>query len=614
MASEQQLSDVLSEFARTLVTDFPIQAILDHLVVRIVDVLPITAAGVTLISAEADSEPHYLAASDESALLFEQLQTELGEGPCVEAFQTGTAVTVADLRDESRFPEFTRRALAAGLLAVFTFPLRNGDAPLGVLDLYRDEPGPLDARTMGAAQTLADVASAYLLNAKARADLRSSTDQARKQALHDALTGLPNRTLLLQRLEHAGLRGRRSDKVAALLFVDLDQFKLVNDLHGHGVGDQLLIAVAQRLTAVLRPGDTLARMSGDEFVIFCEDLDSGAQVEMIAARLAAAVAAPFDLSGTEVDVTASVGIAFSSGQPAEQLINDADTAMYQAKRKGGGRHQVIDVLAREESIRRATLVRDLRGAAVRQELRTDYQPIVDAAAGGIAAVESLVRWVHPVRGLVMPDVLLPIAEASGLIGEIGGWVLERACQDLHRCQAARPADELRMSVNVSAHELVAPGYASMVSAVLATTGTDPKLVTLEIREAVLQDREQVRRVLGELKRIGVTLALDGFGTGSSSLNSLARFPIDVVKLDRRLISGLPDDPAARSVVFAAVELAHILGMAVVAEGVETVEQRRELDVLRCDSYQGYLFARPMSAEELSAWLAGPLQPAPLAAR
>ncbi|HZI37803.1 MAG TPA: GAF domain-containing protein [Acidimicrobiia bacterium] len=210
MASEQQLSDVLSEFARTLVTDFPIQAILDHLVVRIVDVLPITAAGVTLIS--AGSDPHYVAASDESALLFEKLQTELGEGPCVEAFQTGTAVAVADLRDESRFPAFTRRAIDAGLLAVFTFPLRNGDAPLGALDLYRDTPGPLDVRTMGAAQTLADVASAYLLNAKARDDLRSSTDQAREQALHDGLTGLPNRTLLLQRLEHAELRGRRSDR------------------------------------------------------------------------------------------------------------------------------------------------------------------------------------------------------------------------------------------------------------------------------------------------------------------------------------------------------------------------------------------------------------------
>ncbi|HZI37804.1 MAG TPA: diguanylate cyclase, partial [Acidimicrobiia bacterium] len=283
--------------------------------------------------------------------------------------------------------------------------------------------------------------------------------------------------------------------MAALLFVDLDQFKMVNDCHGHAVGDQLLVAVAQRLTAVLRPGDTLARLSGDEFVIFCEDLDSAAQVDMIAARLGAAIAAPFDLSGTEVDVSASVGIAYSSGQSAEQLLDDADTAMYQAKRKGGGRHQVIDVPAREESMQQATLLRDLRGAALRQELRTDYQPILDAGAGGIAGVEGLVRWVHPVRGLVMPDVLLPIAEASGLIGEIGGWVLERVCRDLQRCQAARPGDALRMSVNVSAHELVAPDYAAMVSAVLSGTGTDPGLVTLEIKEAVLQDRKLVLGIL-----------------------------------------------------------------------------------------------------------------------
>jgi predicted signal transduction protein with EAL and GGDEF domain len=353
----------------------------------------------------------------------------------------------------------------------------------------------------------------------------------------------------------------------------------------------------------------VARLSGDEFVIFCEDLDSTVQVDMIAARLAAAIAAPFDLAGTEVDVSASVGIAYSSGQTAEQLLDDADTAMYQAKRKGGDRYQVIDIAAREQSMRRATLLHDLRGAAVRQELRTDYQPILDAGAGGIAAVEGLVRWVHPVRGLVMPDVLLPIAEASGLIGEIGGWVLERACRDLHRWQAARPDDELRMSVNVSAHELLSPDYAAMVSGVLSGTGTDPGLVTLEIKEAVLQDRKLVLGVLEDLKSIGVTLALDGFGTGCSSLNSLVRFPIDIVKLDRQLISGVAHDPDTRAVVFAVIELAHILRMAVVAEGVETLEQRRELDALHCDSYQGYLFARPMSADDLTVWLAGPLQPA-----
>ena len=604
MASEQQLSDVLSEFARTLVTDFPIQAILDHLVERIVDVLPITAAGVTLIAAPG-ADPRYVAASDESALRFEELQSQLGEGPCVEAFQTGEAVAVADLRDEQRFPTFSRRAVDAGLEAVFTFPLRNGDEQLGALDLYRDTPGPLDAANMRAAQTLADVASAYLLNAQARSDLRDSTERSREQALHDQLTGLPNRALLLERLEHAKLRGRRSGQVAAVLFADLDQFKQVNDLHGHGVGDQLLVAVAQRLSAVLRPGDTLARMSGDEFVIFCEDLDSSAQVDAIAARVGAAVAAPFVLSGVEIDVTASVGIAFWREQSAKQLLQDADTAMYQAKRKGGDRQQVVDLPDQERAAERAALQRDLRGATARDELRTEYQPIVDIVAGGVVAVEALVRWAHPRRGLVMPDVFVPLAEESGLMSEIGRWVLERACRDRHHWQKERPTDEFRLSVNVSAHQLLAPDYAKNVAAVLARTGTDPKLLTLDITENVFRDGDRALAVLRELKGIGVTLALDDFGTGASSLNSLARFPIDIVKIDRPLVAGLAEDPASHAVVFAVVELAHILGMLVVAEGVETAEQHRRLTALRCDSGQGHYFARPMGADDIDAWLADP---------
>lgn len=614
MASEQQLSDVLSEFARTLVTDFPIQAILDHLVARIVDVLPIMAAGVTVIAPSAD--PRYVAASDESALRFEELQTELGEGPCVEAYRTGQAVVVADLRHDHRFPTFSRRAFEAGLGAVFTFPLHSGNGPLGALDLYRDTPGPLDAATMRAAQTLADVAAAYLLNAQARVDLRDSTEWSREQALHDPLTGLPNRTLLLERLEHAKLRRRRSGKVAAVLYADLDEFKLVNDRHGHGVGDQLLVAVAQRLTAVLRPGDTLARMSGDEFVIFCEDLDASAQVDAIAARVGAAVAAPFVLSGVEIDVTASVGIAFWREQSAEQLLHDADTAMYQAKRKGGDRQQVIDLPDRERAAQRAALQRDLRGATGREELRTEYQPIVDIAAGGVVGVEALVRWAHPRRGLVMPDLFVPLAEQSGLMSEIGRWVLVRACRDRHHWQDRRPADELKLSVNVSAHQLLAADYAETVAAVLSGTGTDPKLVTLEITETVFQAGDRALAVLRELKEIGVTLALDDFGTGPSSLNSLTRFPIDIVKIDRTLVADLPHDPPSQAVVFAVIELAHILGIVVVAEGVETAEQRRHLAALRCDRSQGHYFARPMGADDLDTWLANSAVrgPVPLPAR
>src|SRR5665213_2136233 len=260
----EDLSDVLSEFARTMLKDFPIQGILDHLVCRIVDIMPVTGAGVTLIS--PGREPHYVAASDKAALRFEKLQTELDEGPCLAAYHSGEAISVPDLSREARFPRFSQRALSAGLVAVFTFPLRHEDRQLGALDLYRDTPGALSTVDLRTAQTLADVAAAYLINAQARSDLQDSSDQSREAALHDPLTGLPNRVLMLEFLEHAFRSSRRSGKTSAVFFIDLDRFKQVNDTYGHQAGDALLVAVGDRLTGVLRPGDSLARLSGDEFV------------------------------------------------------------------------------------------------------------------------------------------------------------------------------------------------------------------------------------------------------------------------------------------------------------------------------------------------------------
>ena len=602
MPNEEQLSSVLSEFARTLVTDFPIQGILDHLVLRIVDVMPITAAGVTLI--QPDTDPRYIAASDGSALRYEELQSELGEGPCLLAYETGESVSVADLREEDRFPNFTPRALEAGLAAVFTFPLRHGDMQLGALDLYRDSPGPLGGNTMEAAQTLADVAAAYLLNARARADLRDTSERSLERALHDALTGLPNRILLLERLDQAVRRGRRSGNRAAVLFADLDRFKQVNDLYGHGVGDELLVAVAERLTDALRPGDTLARMSGDEFVILCEDLKESAEVEAIAARVVAAVGEPFMLSGIQVNVSASVGIAFSGrgDQLSEQILQDADAAMYQAKRKGGAQHQIVDLREQDRAIRRTSLEHDLRGALARGELRNVYQPIIETADGRIACAEALLRWDHPSYGAVVPNVFVPLAEQTGLIGEIGQWVLGQACRDRLRW---KKSGDLTISVNVSAYQLMASDFASTVAAVLSNAGIAPEAVTLEMTEtAFVQDTERALIVLTELKALGVTLALDDFGTGYSSLNYLKQFPIDIVKIDQGFVADLEEDQASHSIVSAIVELAHLLGMKVVAEGVETVEQHDLLAALGCDYCQGFYFARPMSAGDLQGLMHG----------
>jgi diguanylate cyclase (GGDEF)-like protein len=604
--SERLLSYVLREFAHTLVTDFPIQGILDHLVERIVSILPITGAGVTVISSGAD--PHYVAASNEAALRFEALQSELGEGPCMEAFRTGRSVSVADLRTETRFPKFAPRALEAGLVAVFAFPLRSGSQPLGALDLYRDEPGRLSAEALDTAQVLADVAAAYLINAQARVDLRRSSEQSREQAMHDALTGLPNRLLFLERLDHAVRRAGGSSRTAAVLFVDLDRFKLVNDAHGHGVGDELLVAVADRLSSELRPGDTLARMSGDEFVVLCENLDGRSevavrrQVDGIAGRIGAAIASPFVLSGVEVGVTASVGIALSGPrtEPSEQLLVDADAAMYQAKRKGGDRHQIVDLLEQHVTDERAELESDLQSAVAHGELRTDYQPIVETASGRVVGAEALVRWEHPSRGLVMPNVLIPIAEQSGLITEVGLWVLRQACRDRRRWRHRRgDADDLAISVNVSAYQLMSHDYTAAVADVLAETDTDPTLVILEVTESVFaQDSGRARVILDELKGLGVRLALDDFGTGYCSLNYLRQFPIDIVKIDRDFVVDMKDDHASRVIVAAIIDLAHALGMTVVAEGIETAEQRERLAALDCDSCQGYYFSRPVSAANL----------------
>jgi diguanylate cyclase (GGDEF)-like protein len=599
MPSEGQLSEVLQEFARTLVTDFPIDGILDQLVERIVEVMPITGAGVALMSPGVG--PRYVAASDASAMRFEDLQRELDEGPGVTAYESGESVAVPDLLDESRFPRFAPRALEAGLAAMFTFPLRNGAERLGSLDLYRTTPGPLDTDAMDAAQTLADIAAAYLINAQSRTDLRESSEKSRETALHDPLTGLPNRLLLLERLEHTVLRGRRSGAIAAILFADLDRFKQVNDLYGHNVGDELLVAVAERLRAVVRPGDTLARTSGDEFVVLCEDISGRAHADSIATRIGAAVAAPFELSVGEVLMTASVGIAFSgpTDQLSEQLLQDADTAMYQSKRKGGARHQIVDLREQHRADERATLERDLRGASKRGELRTEYQPIVETGTGRITGVEALLRWSHPSRGAVSPTVLVPLAERGGLITEIGRWVLDNACSDRHRWKHEHGNDELTISVNVSVHQLMSPDYATTVAAVLAKTNTDPAVVTLEVTESVfVQDSERALVVLNELKRIGVKLALDDFGTGYSSLTYLRQFPIDILKIDQTFVADLGNDPASHAIIASVVELAHMLGMTVVAEGVETARQHDRLASLGCDSCQGYYFARPMSADNL----------------
>ena len=603
MVDSVRMSELLSDFARTLATDFSVQTILDRLVKSIVDLLPVTGAGVSLIS--IDAAPQYVAASNARALLFEQLQSDLGEGPCQLAFSSGEAVSIPDLAADGRFPSFGEAALAGGLAAAFTFPLRAIDSRLGALDLYRDTPGRLEPGDLMAAQTLADVAAAYLVNARARDHAEKASDHLRHIALHDPLTGLPNQVLLAQRLEHAAKRARRSKSNAAVLFADLDRFKDVNDTYGHLVGDRLLAAVAVRLAAVVRPGDTLARLFGDEFVVLCEDIVGITDVQSLAERLRACFDEPFRVGAVDISITASIGMAFAGPgvDISERLIDQADSAMYVAKRAGAAQ-RIVDLRETlQDEGRYGSLQHDLPRALATGELSVAYQPIVRTRDGAVVGAEALVRWEHPDRGPIPALVIIETAEACGQINQLGVWVLETACFAHREWRRRQPDRRLDLAVNISATQLLAPGFVGTVADVVADTGMNPTELVLEITESILiADNETTRDVLGKLNRLGIRLALDDFGTGYSSLHYLERLPIAALKIDKGFIAGIGRSPTGGTVVSAIAALAHALGLVVVAEGVETSAQHDRVVALGCELAQGYFYARPMPAADIPAFV------------
>jgi diguanylate cyclase (GGDEF)-like protein len=468
------------------------------------------------------------------------------------------------------------------------------DSPLPVV-----ASGPIEVRKLAEQFNQTVAARASFAN-----QLSDDADRFRQLAWHDALTGLPNRALLLQRIKHAARRGRRSHTQAAVLFVDLDRFKRVNDTYGHEVGDELLVAVAQRLSALVRTGDTLARFAGDEFVFLCEDMESAADAELLASRIDAAFAQPFVLTGVELEMTASVGLAFAGpgGEVSTLLVANADVAMYQAKRKGGAGHQIIDVRAAAEMIERNSLESDLRAALARDDLSVAYQPIVDVADGVIRGVEALLRWESSDRGAVSAHYMIEAAEQTGLIIKIGAWVLERACRDHASWSAAYPDMPLELAVNVSARQLMSGDFAATVSNILSSTHMRPASLILEVTESILiDDSEGAMIALAGLKSLGVQLALDDFGTGFSSLSYLRRLPIDIVKIDRTFIANLKP-PFHATITAAVTNLAHILGLSVTAEGVETADQRAAIKAIGCECAQGYLYARPMPSSGIAKYI------------
>ncbi len=429
------------------------------------------------------------------------------------------------------------------------------------------------------------------------------------QAFHDTLTGLPNRALLADRLGQTLARRERRCAEAAVLFLDIDRLKWVNDSLGHAAGDQLLVDVARRLDSVLRPGDTVARFGGDEFVVLCEDLGSAGEAITVAERLREALASPFHVRGREIGLTASIGIALastSSHDTPDALLRDADAAMYRAKERGRDRVELFDDHMRSRALARLETESTLRRAIDQQELRVHYQPVIDLTSGRATGLEALVRWQHPERGLVPPSEFIPVAEETGLIVGLGAFVLAEACTQVARWNNRR-SDEppLTVSVNLSAHQLRSPGLRELVAEALERTSLEPRLLCLEITEtALVEDAESNRTALDSLKDLGVTLAVDDFGTGYSSLLYLRRFPVDMLKIDRSFVVGLDTNAEDTAIVSGVVGLAQALGLQAVAEGVETPEQAARLRGLGCPLAQGYYWSKPLTVRQTERWFKG----------
>jgi diguanylate cyclase (GGDEF)-like protein len=475
-------------------------------------------------------------------------------------------------------------------------PIGPSESRLGVLCVARSP--ALTADEEAFLQATANVLADAIERLKAEEDMRH-------QALHDPLTGLPNRALLADRLTHALRRATRGGSVA-VLFLDLDQFKLINDSRGHRAGDELLCAVATRLSTVMRPGDTVARFGGDEFCIVSEDIGDALEAIAIAQRLVGELERPYALATGEHFATASIGIALADGpaRPAEDLIREADAAMYRAKESGHGRCELFDEVMRGDATERLRLDNDLRRALeVEDELIAHYQPIVSLPGGEIIGMEALARWAHPHRGLVAPSQFIAIAEDSGAIHALGDRVLRQACTQAATWCKRLGERPFYVSVNLSPRQVAEPGLASRVASVLALTGLAPHALALEITESTLmEESELVAQNLLELKGMGVGLVLDDFGTGYSSLAYLRRFPIDAIKIDRRFIAGLGRDTDDTTIVEAIVRMAAGLRLDVVAEGIETAEQARILDAMGCRRGQGYLWSRPVAPVRAEALL------------
>lgn len=489
-------------------------------------------------------------------------------GPALEAMRTGGVIRV----DDARFPKRQGGSLPVAYTAS---AVKQNDEVVGAVISFRDI-----------------------------TEQKRLHEERTQQALYDSLTGLANRRLLVSRLEHALASSRRDQRVHALIFVDVDRFKAINDSLGHGTGDDLLVAIGARMKQTLRSEDLLARFGGDEFVILLEDVESAEDAVNTARRICAAVEEPLVLSdGYEIVASVSVGVALTEpGQTADDILRDADVAMYKAKGRGGT-YQLFDRVAMGfRSSERIDLEAALRKGLEREELEVRYQPLVSVTDLQVVGAEALVRWNHPVEGLLGPDRFIPMAEETGLILPLGQYVLEQACQQI-RSIRDRLGVDIPVSVNLSPRQFQQSGLLSDVATALDRAGLPSDLLIFEITETmVMDDLGGATEIMKKLNRLGIRLAIDDFGTGHSSLGYLKRFPVHEVKVDRMFVQGLGSDPVDSAIVRSVVDLADAMRITAVAEGVETKEQLAGLRMLGCHVAQGYLFSRPLPAAEFDSFL------------
>ncbi len=507
-------------------------------------------------------------------------------------------VTVKDSADDAVWPRLAADAFGAGIRSCQVVPIRASasEPVLGVIVVLRPT---LPARREISYWTgLLERAARLAAIAVSRHEFES---QLAHQASHDTLTGLPNRAVFLDRCGHAFRRHRRIGGGVVVFFIDLDRFKLVNDSRGHDVGDKLLMAVAERLSIVIRESDTVARFGGDEFAILCEGISDPMRILELAHRVQLSLAAPVSLAGGDVFVRASIGVAMLTDDiDVETLIGNADAAMYRAKRLGGNRCEFYEQMMRSPTSLLLKVQSELHLALEREEFFMQYQPLVSLVNGDVTGAEALVRWRHPQRGVLAPKDFLSLAESSGLIVPIGKQIIGLACRQARSWQTTRPGlGVLQVNINLSPLEFLQPELVQTIAEVLDATGVMPSMIGLEITEtAIMEDIDATASAMQELKELGVAMIIDDFGTGYSSLTHLKRFPVDELKVDRSFVAGLGTSGKDGAIVNAVIALAHSLDLTAIAEGVETADQRERLQSLGCDVGQGYYFGRPGPADDL----------------